>query len=160
MTFVLDAYAARSCPLKTVNSFTPHLVTPSLERPDPPFFRDSAAIEAAVFGALLAGPGRIEDLRPLRHAPRASAEQACLAALRPVDWSRSLVVHLDATVRVVNRTEVARPYVIADGQKDYQIEDGTEVEIRRSPVSALLVDLGLESPVARLRRGHQERAQT
>ena len=81
MTFVLDAYAARSCPLKTVNSFTPHLVTPSLERPDPPFFRDSAAIEAAVFGALLAGPGRIEDLRPLRHAPRASAEQACLAAL-------------------------------------------------------------------------------
>ncbi len=73
---------------------------------------------------------------------------------------RSLVVRLDATVRVVNRTEVARPYVIADGQKDYQIEDGTEVEIRRSPVSALLVDLGLESPVARLRRGHQERALT
>lgn len=72
---------------------------------------------------------------------------------------RSLVVPLDAVVRVVNRTEVARPYVIADGQKDYQIEDGTEVEIVRSPLSAHLVDLGLETPVARLRRGHQERSQ-
>ena len=61
MSFVLDAYAARSCPLKTVNSFTPNLVAPSLERPDPPFFRDSAAIEEAVFAAVLAGPGRVLD---------------------------------------------------------------------------------------------------
>ena len=81
MSFVLDAYAARSCPLKTVNSFTPNLVAPSLERPDPPFFRDSAAIEEAVFAAVLAGPGRVLDQRPLRHGPRAEAEAACLAAL-------------------------------------------------------------------------------
>lgn len=73
---------------------------------------------------------------------------------------RSLIVPHGASVRVVNRTEAARPYVIADGQKDYQIEEGTEVEIVRSPVCAHLVDLGLETPVARLRRGYQERSQT
>lgn len=81
MSFVLDAYAARSCPLKTVNSFTPNLVAPSLERPDPPFFRDAGAIEASVFAALAGGTARIADLRPLRHGPRAEAEEACLAAL-------------------------------------------------------------------------------
>ena len=81
MSFVLDAYAARSCPLKTVNTFSPHLVAPSLERPDPPFFRDADAIEAEVFGALRAGSGRVVDLRPLRQGSRAAAEQACLDAL-------------------------------------------------------------------------------
>ena len=81
MTFTLDAYAARSCPLKTVNSFTPHLVAPSLARPEPPFFRDAGAIEEEVFGAILAGPGRVVDLRPFRDASSADAERACLAAL-------------------------------------------------------------------------------
>ncbi|MDO5533261.1 MAG: TM0106 family RecB-like putative nuclease [Propionibacteriaceae bacterium] len=81
MTFVLDAYAARSCPLKTVNSFNPHILTPTDEPPDPPFFRDADAIEAAVFEAVRRGGGDIVDLRPLRTASRADAEQACLAAL-------------------------------------------------------------------------------
>ncbi len=80
MSFTLDAYAARSCPLKTVNSFTPNLVAPSLDRPDPPFFRDSAAIEDEVFTAILSSPGRIVDLRPLREASSADAVAACLDA--------------------------------------------------------------------------------
>ena len=81
MSFTLDAYAARSCPLKTVNLFTPNLVAPSLERPDPPFFRDADAIEAEVMAAVLGGPGRVVDLRPLREGPSADAEAACLEAL-------------------------------------------------------------------------------
>lgn len=81
MSFTLDAYAARSCPLKTVNSFTPHLVAPSLDRSDPPFFRDPQAVEAEVFDAVLSGPGRVVDLRPLREASSADAEAACVAAL-------------------------------------------------------------------------------
>lgn len=81
MSFTLDAYAARSCPLKTVNHFTPHLVTPSIDRPDPPFFRDGGAIEAQVFAAVLSGPGHVVDLRPWREAPREDAEAACLEAL-------------------------------------------------------------------------------
>lgn len=81
MTFTLDAYAARSCPLKTVNSFTPNLVAPSLDRPDPPFFRDADAIEAEVFDALLSGPGRVVDLRETRSGSSADAEAACVAAL-------------------------------------------------------------------------------
>ena len=81
MTFVLDAYAARSCPLKTVNAFTPHLVAPSLTRPNPPFFHDAEAVEAAVVARLVAGSATVADLRGWRGAPSAEAERACLDAL-------------------------------------------------------------------------------
>lgn len=81
MNFTLDAYAARSCPLKTVNAFSPGLVAPTVERPVPPFFRDAAAVEAEVFGQLAAAPGTVVDLRPLRTGPSRDAERACLEAL-------------------------------------------------------------------------------
>lgn len=67
------------------------------------------------------------------------------------------VIPLDATVKIRNCTEVARPYVIADGQKDYQIHHGTEIEIVRSPIKARLVDPGLVSPFAKLTRKFAER---
>ena len=52
MGFVLDAYAARSCPLKTVYRFTPGLEPPRDRLPDPPFFHDADAIEASVMEML------------------------------------------------------------------------------------------------------------
>lgn len=67
------------------------------------------------------------------------------------------VLPLDATVSIVNRTKVTRPYVIADGQKDYQILDGTVIELSRSPVSVRLVDPGIVSPYAKLTKKFAER---
>ena len=81
MSFTLDAYAARSCPLKTVNRFTPNLVAPSIDRPTPSYFHDPDVEEGIVFDAILAGPGRVVDLRPTLDIPTADAEAACLAAL-------------------------------------------------------------------------------
>lgn len=69
---------------------------------------------------------------------------------------KSVVLPTTSVVRIRNRTLVARPYVIADGQKDYQINQDTEVEIGLSPTPALLVDLGLHSQVQTLRQGFQE----
>jgi len=62
------------------------------------------------------------------------------------------VLPMSSTVKITNATRLARPYVIADGQKDYQIEQGTEIEISQSPIQALLIDPGLVSPTAKLGR--------
>lgn len=81
MAFVLDAYAARSCPLKTVHAFTPALVAPSLERPVPMFFHDADAVEADVVARLVASGVGVADLRGLRDRPSDEQERAALAAL-------------------------------------------------------------------------------
>lgn len=62
------------------------------------------------------------------------------------------VLPMASKVKITNSTRLARPYVIADGQKDYQIEQGTEIEISQSPIQALLIDPGLVSPTAKLGR--------
>lgn len=80
-SFVLDAYAARSCPLKTVNSFNPTLVAPSIERPTPLFFHDADAIESDVVARLAASGVSLVDLRGLRHAASEAQEAAALSAL-------------------------------------------------------------------------------
>ena len=81
MSFVLDAYAARSCPLKTVNAFNPMLVAHSLERSTPSFFHDAEAVEAEVVAALAASGASLVDLRALRGSASAEHEQATAAAL-------------------------------------------------------------------------------
>ena len=82
MGFVLDAYAARSCPLKTVYRFTPGLEPPRDRLPDPPFFHDADAIEASVFARLLASDDEAVDLRTLPAPDAATAERATIAAMR------------------------------------------------------------------------------
>ncbi len=69
---------------------------------------------------------------------------------------RSVVLPTTSQVRIRNRTLVARPFVIADGQKDYQIGQDTEVELTLSPTPALLVDLGLKPRVQTLHQGFRE----
>jgi len=69
---------------------------------------------------------------------------------------RSVVLPTTAQVRIRNRTLVARPFVIADGQKDYQIGQDTEVELALSPTPALMVDLGLKPKVQSLHQGFRE----
>lgn len=67
------------------------------------------------------------------------------------------VLPLDATVSIINRTKVTRPYVIADGQKDYQILDGTIIKLSRSPLTVKLVDPDMVSPYAKLTKKFAER---
>jgi len=110
--FVLDAYAARSCELKTVNAFTPGLAVPEREIRLPGFFHDAGAVEEDIFGRLRSGPGTIVDLRGLRGAASEEQEAAALAALAggvdlivspllPRDWDAhragrpSLLVRVD-----------------------------------------------------------------
>lgn len=62
------------------------------------------------------------------------------------------VLPVDTKISVHNRTKVTRPYVIADGQKDYQILDGTVIEMMRSPLSVRLIDPRLVSPYGKITR--------
>ncbi len=109
--FTLDAYAARSCPLKTVNSFTPGLEAPRIEFPPPPFFHDADSIETDVYATLLAAVPAAVDLRRLRNSPSAEQEAAALEAmasgvplvlapLLPRDWEQHRSGRPSALLRV------------------------------------------------------------
>lgn len=82
MGLFLDAYAARSCPLKTAYRFTPGLEPPLRDVPDPPFFHDADAIEADVYARLLDSDTEAVDLRGLRTADPGAAQAATIAAMR------------------------------------------------------------------------------
>lgn len=79
---VLDAYAARSCPVKTFNVFDRALPQP--ERPDESLgeaFHGGLVFEAQMLDQI-AATGNATDLRPLRKtATRAERREACLAAM-------------------------------------------------------------------------------
>jgi NAD+ kinase len=62
------------------------------------------------------------------------------------------VLPMDTKISVHNRTKVTRPYVIADGQKDYQILDGTTIQMVRSPLAVRLIDPRLVSPFGKITR--------
>lgn len=112
--FVLDAYAARSCPLKTLNAFTPDLTPPERETPPPPpFFHDAEAIENEVYGQLRAGVDSYVDLRVLHDAGSAAQEEAALrsmadgvhliiAPLLPRDWEHHRSGRPSALLRVAD----------------------------------------------------------
>lgn len=62
-----------------------------------------------------------------------------------------VVLPRESVLRIANGTRGVRPHVIADGQKDYPIEEGAEIEIFTSPLKGLLVDPGWVTPVGKLR---------
>lgn len=68
------------------------------------------------------------------------------------------VLPMETRIAVHNKTKVTRPYVIADGQKDFKILDGTVIELVRSPHSVRLIDPQLVSSFAKLTRSWLERA--
>lgn len=67
------------------------------------------------------------------------------------------VLPMDTKISIHNRTKVTRPYVIADGQKDYQILDGTVIEMMRSPATVRLIDPRLVSSFAKLTKRSMQR---
>ncbi len=69
------------------------------------------------------------------------------------------VLPMDTKISVYNRTKVTRPFVIADGQKDYKILDGTVIEMARSPARVRLLDPGLVSPFTKITRSSLLREQ-
>ncbi len=81
--FALDAYAARSCPVKTHNAFHPGLTVPtSADEGLREVFHGGVAFEADVLRQLLAGfTGSVLDARELRELPSSEQEQVTLAAM-------------------------------------------------------------------------------
>ena len=80
--FVLDAYAARSCPLKTVNAFNPRVEAPDVaDVPPPVFFHDADGIEDEICSVLSAAVPDARDHRVLADGPSADQESATRAAL-------------------------------------------------------------------------------
>ena len=81
--FVLDAYAARSCPVKTFHTFDPTVEQPAAP-PDESLresFQGGSDFRDEVLGRLVADHEGAVDLRPL-HAEGASWEEreaACLS---------------------------------------------------------------------------------
>jgi NAD+ kinase len=66
---------------------------------------------------------------------------------------RSLILAPTAKIRITDQSWATKPYVIADGQRDYRMQADDIVEITKSPIAARLLTLGLVSPVQKLSRG-------
>ncbi len=81
--FALDAYAARSCPVKTHNAFHPGLVMASAaDEGVREVFHGGVNFEAEVLGRLLGGfTGSVLDGRELRELPTSDQEWITLAAM-------------------------------------------------------------------------------
>lgn len=82
-----------------------------------------------------------------------------LVASNPVASSIAtpVVCPVSTVFRIRNLTQLARPYVIADGQKDYQIDEGTVIEMTVSPIQAHFADPGLVSSVGKLSKSVMQR---
>ncbi|MEZ5090717.1 MAG: hypothetical protein R2719_14000 [Micropruina sp.] len=80
--FSLDAYAARSCPVKTHNAFHPGFVLPTPEEGLREVFHGGVAFQAEVLAALRGGfGGSLFDGPELTGEPSAVQEDAALAAM-------------------------------------------------------------------------------
>jgi len=97
MDFTLDAYAARSCPVKTHHHFHPGMVRSS-EPITIPRLPGAAEFSAAAIARLIAGAAEVVDLRGSDASGSEAAEEACLAAMEagaeviiggllPRDWA-------------------------------------------------------------------------
>ena len=83
---LLDAYAARSCPVKTHNTFDPTVPIAPVDSADrlTELFDGASEFEAVVLEQLITTcRGRVVDLRLLAEQPPAERTQACLAAMSP-----------------------------------------------------------------------------
>lgn len=77
--FVLDAYSARSCPVKTFNTFDPTLRHPPLDESLREAFQGGSDFRDAVLERIASSEGAV-DLRTLR-ADGEGRSEACLAAM-------------------------------------------------------------------------------
>src|ERR687897_261959 len=81
---LLDAYAARTCPVKTHNAFDPTVTIPPVESGArlTELFDGASEFEAVVLEELITScRGRVVDLRLLAEHPSTERTEACLAAM-------------------------------------------------------------------------------
>lgn len=121
---LLDAYAARSCPVKTQNAFDPTIEAEPATVNDAlaALFDGAAAYRAVIFEQLIAaGRGRVADLRLLAEEPRRSQTEACLRAMTvgtdvilggclPVDLAGHRVGYPDLLVRGADQPDGSPGY--------------------------------------------------
>ena len=79
--FVLDAYAARSCPVKTQNAFLPGLDRPELDESLQELFAGGSAFKADVLRRIIDSSDSAVDCRALRDQPHDVQVAATLAAM-------------------------------------------------------------------------------
>ena len=79
--FVLDAYAARSCPVKTQNAFLPGLDRPELDESLQELFAGGASFKADVLRLIIDSAHGVVDCRALRDQPHDVQVAATLAAM-------------------------------------------------------------------------------
>jgi predicted RecB family nuclease len=79
--FVLDAYAARSCPVKTQNAFLPGLDRPELDESLQELFAGGSAFKSDVLRRIIDAAGQVVDCRALRDQPHDVQVGATLAAM-------------------------------------------------------------------------------
>ncbi len=79
--FVLDAYAARSCPVKTQNAFLPGLDRPELDESLLELFAGGSAFKADVLRRVIDTSPGVVDCRALRDQPPDVQVAATLAAM-------------------------------------------------------------------------------
>jgi predicted RecB family nuclease len=79
--FVLDAYAARSCPVKTQNAFLPGLDRPEPDESLQELFAGGSTFKADVLRRIIDTAGQVVDCRALRDQPYDVQVAATLAAM-------------------------------------------------------------------------------
>ena len=79
--FVLDAYAARSCPVKTQNAFLPGIDRPELDESLQELFAGSATFKADLIRQVVEHTEGAVDCRALRNQPSSVQVAATLAAM-------------------------------------------------------------------------------
>ena len=121
---LFDAYAARSCPVKTHNAFDPTVPIPPVNDLGglPELFDGGQQFQAVVLEQLISScPGRVVDLRLLAPEPAEIRTQACVAAmtsgaaviiagLLPVDGRGHRVGRPDLLVRGADTAAGATAY--------------------------------------------------
>ena len=114
--FVLDAYAARSCPVKTQNAFLPGLDRPELDESLQELFAGGSAFKSDVLRRLIDGAERVVDCRALRDQPHDVQAAATLAAM--ADGVPVIIVGLLPLDRHGHRSGRADVWIRGDDAED------------------------------------------
>lgn len=155
MSFALDAYAARSCAVKTQNAFHPGVTLP-VGTPDESLadqFLGGGRFEDEVIAEMLGGfEGTVADLRPLLNKERAAQVVACADAMSSgVDLiiAGALPVDLEGHRRGRPDLWVRGPDAAGGGPGYYPLEIKFHRVLEQRPTGARTLPL---SPVTRPRR--------
>ena len=146
---LLDAYAARTCPVKTHNAFDPTVTIPPVESGArlTELFDGASEFEAVVLEELITScRGRVVDLRLLAEHPPTERTEACLAAmasgaaviiagLLPVDGPGHRVGRPDLLVRGAD-APTGRPAYHPVAVKWHKIIERARPPVTDDPISA------------------------